>query len=532
MKTENKITNIAKTFSSEGLWTCARLCFQGSIAELKDFATARFPRFSFHSKMEKDELVQALKKQAMDAVTVRSLKDCCRKYGIKGYSGKNKGKLGQMIFDEATCSIQRKSNNELMESDSESDSDDEPMESDSESDSDYEPMESDFESDSDYEPMESDSDDEDEPIIRITNVLLLLLLLYQAKLGSYEDSKGQENGEEAEKFERFLKEARLSEFVQTLREAGYEYIDDLPEMDSDEKEKFFPKKPHRRRFEKAIKEMKKTTSVKPSKKPKPVIDHKFALIIGNGKYRKGPLGSNPINDAQVIRNKFESEYGYKVFYHENLKSKDMKDALYKFEKALKNAIKGGGESLAVVFFAGHGVLTTTANGLSENLLLGIDNVGYEDERDLQVKELSTKDVVTALEEAKVSMKIMLLDCCREVSGMPLSVVSKSRSLAKSGLKIPREEVKGCMILYAFQPGKLTSNGDYEKKNGLFTESLMEAFKSRKNERNPPTFCDLVSEAGKIMEHHNQQPAVEISCVGQSIYMCIDGTHFKDWHTLP
>jgi len=65
-----------------------------------------------------------------------------------------------------------------------------------------------------------------------------------------EKSKGQEN----EEFEQFLKEACLSEYVKTLRDGGYEYLEDLSDMESEEIEKYFPKTPHRRRFEKAIKE--------------------------------------------------------------------------------------------------------------------------------------------------------------------------------------------------------------------------------------------------------------------------------------
>eukprot|EP00466_Bigelowiella_natans_P004369 jgi/Bigna1/69701/fgenesh1_pg.9_\ len=294
-------------------------------------------------------------------------------------------------------------------------------------------------------------------------------------------------------------------------------------MESDEIEKYFPKKPHRRRFKKAIKEKKKTTSTKPSKMPKPVVDHKFALIIGNGNYSTGPLGLNPINDAQVVREKFESEYGYKVFYHENLECKEMNEALNEFEDALSQET---GKSLAVVFFAGHGVQITTNKGVVENLLLGIDNVyKNETERQMQRKEISTKKVVEALEAADVSIKIMLLDCCRNVSGLPRFMASKTRSITRSGFA--REELEGCMILYACQPGEEALNGD--SKNGLFTKSLMEAFESQRNERNSPRFSDLVKEAEKIMKDRNQHPAVEIPCMGDCNDICIDGTLFKHWY---
>jgi len=333
------------------------------------------------------------------------------------------------------------------------------------------------------------------------------------------ESRGPENDE----FEQFLKRVHLSKYSQTLRCDGYELLQDLIDMESDEIENYFPKKPHRRRFEKAIKETKQATVVRPSKKPKPVITHKFALIIGNGNYSYGRLGSNPINDAKAIEEKFGSEYGYKVFYHENLSSEGMKKALNEFEDAL---LHHKGESLAVVFFAGHGVQIPNKNQTAfDNYLLGIDN-DYKHVRELERSELSTRSIIQGLDKANV--KILLLDCCRvNASELLRSVPSENRSLTRSGLKIAKEELKGCMTLYACQPGHAAYNGDNQ--NGLFTESLLSVFKSQRKKRHCLRFFDLVTEAGKVMRMQNQDPAVEIPHTGNGIEICIDGTLFTDWY---
>jgi len=289
-------------------------------------------------------------------------------------------------------------------------------------------------------------------------------------------------------------------------------------------EKHFPKKPHRKGFEKAIKEMKKIAVVRPSKKPEPVITHKFALIIGNGNYSMCSLGSNPVNDAQAMRNEFESEYGYTVFYHENLTSQGMKKALYEFGEAL---CQHKGNSLAVVFFAGHGIQTAIGDEV-DDFLLGID-CNFAHERELIRKELCVKAIVDELDAAEVSMAILVLDCNRDSSGLPGSKVSKNRSLTRSGLEIPKEELQRCMIFYACQPGEVAGNG--ENQHGLFTESLMLALRSqRKNCRHSPRFIDLLNDAAKLMKDREQIPAFEIMPLpGTSTDICIDGTLYKDWY---
>eukprot|EP00466_Bigelowiella_natans_P006311 jgi/Bigna1/79088/fgenesh1_pg.59_\ len=99
---------------------------------------------------------------------------------------------------------------------------------------------------------------------------MLLFLQIKSELTKQDkESRGPENDE----FEQFLKRVHLSKYSQTLRRDGYELLQDLIDMESDEIENYFPKKPHRRRFEKAIKETKQATVVRSSKKPKPVITH-------------------------------------------------------------------------------------------------------------------------------------------------------------------------------------------------------------------------------------------------------------------
>jgi len=247
----------------------------------------------------------------MRQMTISMLRTCCREHDIEGYSRKNKEELGNMIFEAAQAS------EDSFESDEEK-------------------------RDLDYEEESGDSGQKRASLSTIEE-LPIPRPSKKIKTGIVKQNE-ESNGQEKEKFEKFLKEAHLSEYIQKLCNDKYDLLRDLKNMEKEEIEKYFPTKPHRRRFEIAIKKIKDEDSGgsnTPEIGGKPVIDgkpvpkfaRKFALIIGNGNYRMNPLGSNPVNDAQAIKKKFV-EYGYKVFCHENLKSKDMKQALYKFEIAL------------------------------------------------------------------------------------------------------------------------------------------------------------------------------------------------------
>jgi uncharacterized caspase-like protein len=52
---------------------------------------------------------------------------------------------------------------------------------------------------------------------------------------------------------------------------------------------------------------------------------KTALVIGNGDYQNTAQLKNPTNDSQDIKNALES-LGFKVFYGENLKKREMRVA--------------------------------------------------------------------------------------------------------------------------------------------------------------------------------------------------------------
>mmetsp|Transcript_29474 Transcript_29474/g.47279 ORF Transcript_29474/g.47279 Transcript_29474/m.47279 type:complete len:91 (+) Transcript_29474:702-974(+) len=89
-----------------------------------------------------------------------------------------------------------------------------------------------------------------------------------------------------------------------------------------------------------------------------------------------------------------------------------------------------------------------------------------------------------------------------------------------------------MTLYACQPGNEAKNGDNQ--NGLFTESLLSAFKSlskkKKMKNESPRFYNLVTEAGEIMKVQEQMPSVEIPNLGPNIIdLCVDGTLSTDWY---
>lgn len=75
---------------------------------------------------------------------------------------------------------------------------------------------------------------------------------------------------------------------------------------------------------------------------------RVALVIGNGAYLRVPPLPNPTRDAAEIGRALE-RLDFKVIQLSNASATDMRKALVEFGRAAE------GSTMAVVFFAGHGM---------------------------------------------------------------------------------------------------------------------------------------------------------------------------------
>jgi hypothetical protein len=181
-------------------------------------------------------------------------------------------------------------------------------------------------------------------------------------------------------------------------------------------------------------------------------DKKVALVIGNARYASSPL-KNPVNDARDMAFALR-RLGFKVIERTDITQKEMNRAITQFGSKL------GSESVAVFFYAGHGIQVK-----GKNYLVPID---AQIESEASVRS-ETVDVDTVLDQLSATpMNLVILDACRN---NPF----ERRFRNVGGGLAQMEAPKGTLIAYSTAPGKVASDG--EGRNGLYTQELLKVIQT-------------------------------------------------------
>ncbi len=193
---------------------------------------------------------------------------------------------------------------------------------------------------------------------------------------------------------------------------------------------------------------------------------RFALVIGNSAYSTGSL-RNPVNDADAVSQALK-DLGFAVMLHKNADRRTMAKALRDFRRKLTS------KSAAFFFYAGHGIQVA-----GENYLVPI-GADPQEEYEVRFSCFPVAQVLSALEESESSLKVVVLDCCRN---NPFKR-SWSRSSSAKGLATINQVPDGTLIAFATAPGKEAADGT--GKNSPYTRNLCKVLKSR-----PPGGLELV-----------------------------------------
>ena len=187
----------------------------------------------------------------------------------------------------------------------------------------------------------------------------------------------------------------------------------------------------------------------------PAIDNtqRFALVIGNGAYKEGPL-ANPVNDAHAIALALK-ESGFTVISRENIDQRGMLAALREFGDKLR----AGGTGL--FYYAGHGMQIKGRNYL---IPVGA-SIDREDE--VAYSAVDAQAVLDKMEAAGNVANIMILDACRN------NPFTRSTRSGQAGLAQMDAPV-GTLVAYATSPGAVASDGSGA--NGLYTQHLLTAIR--------------------------------------------------------
>lgn len=187
---------------------------------------------------------------------------------------------------------------------------------------------------------------------------------------------------------------------------------------------------------------------------------RHAFVIGNGAYTHANILPNAPQDAMDVAAALK-EAGWNVELTTDAGIRGMIRSLRLFCE------KASGTDSALFFFAGHGIEVK-----GENYLLPIDaELNDSDHEDsLPLETLSLGKVLNDLAEAKIRLKTVVLDCCRDD---PLSRSWLATRGNKGGLaEVPESELpRGAMLVFSTAPGLTAADGS--GRNSPFTSALLQ-----------------------------------------------------------
>jgi len=182
---------------------------------------------------------------------------------------------------------------------------------------------------------------------------------------------------------------------------------------------------------------------------------RLALVIGNSNYKSVTALPNPVHDAEAIANDLR-EAAFDVTQAPDLGQSDMRRAIRDF--AAKVSTKGP-DTIALVFYAGHGVQVD-----GENFLIPVD-ARIQREADIPIEAVRLADLMNALSSVPSKMRIVILDACRN---NPFATGKQARGLAIV------DAPTGSIVAYSTAPGTEATDG--AGANSPYTTAFLEVSK--------------------------------------------------------
>jgi uncharacterized caspase-like protein len=183
-----------------------------------------------------------------------------------------------------------------------------------------------------------------------------------------------------------------------------------------------------------------------------------ALVVGNASYDADAALKNPANDASDVADALRG-VGWNVTLVTNADRRALNRAIAAFRDAL--AAREGANAL--FYYAGHGLQVE-----GENYLIPV-RTAFESEDDVKTEAIPVRAVTEAIERAKASVSVVILDACRD---NPFA-----RGLTRSfggnrGLNVLQSAggVKGSIVMFSTSPGDVALDGT--GRNGIFTAALL------------------------------------------------------------
>ncbi len=172
--------------------------------------------------------------------------------------------------------------------------------------------------------------------------------------------------------------------------------------------------------------------------------NRVALVIGQSAYQKVVQLPNTANDAKQMT-ALLSQAGFNVTTASDLSQIEMRHAIAEF--AAKVA-QGGPQTIAAVFYAGHGLQID-----GENFLVPVD-IDPQRESDIPLEAVRVNDLMNTLGALPTAMRIYMLDACRN-NPFPSIAGTAAKGLA---MVDTRAGAQGSFISFSTSPGAEAEDG--------------------------------------------------------------------------
>jgi Caspase domain len=189
--------------------------------------------------------------------------------------------------------------------------------------------------------------------------------------------------------------------------------------------------------------------------PQPIAQKipRIALVIGNANYPVGSL-KNPVNDATDMA-KALRELGFEVILLTDANQRSMGEAIEQFNDKLSQ------NGVGLFYYAGHGMQVK-----GENYLIPI-GAKIRREQDLIYEAIPLGMILGAMESAKTSTNLVILDACRN---NPFNRGFRSAQVGLANV----QAAKGTLISFATNPGAVAKDSyGVESRNSPYTASLLQ-----------------------------------------------------------
>ena len=182
---------------------------------------------------------------------------------------------------------------------------------------------------------------------------------------------------------------------------------------------------------------------------------RFALVIGNSKYKSVSALPNPARDAAAVGTLLK-DAGFQVTSALDLDKSNMSKVIRFFTTSIAAKPEN---TVALIYFAGHGVQVD-----GENFLVPVD-AAIAREADIPLEAMRMGDLMSMLETVRAKTRIVILDACRD---NPFDDIAKTAPRGLAMVNAPA----GTLLAYSTSPGRTAEDGSAG--NSPFAQALLKS----------------------------------------------------------